>query len=450
MIRLRDRTATGAPSSVADGTAAAGTLHRGEAVLPGESEAGRARAVSNAGRDRVIGAVAIAAALTPLNSTMVAVALPALSAEFAVAASSVTAWVVTGYLVATIACQMPAGRVADGVGYARALTLGRWIFAGGTIAALAAPTLALVVVGRFLMAAGGALMIPTAMALLRITVPPERRPRAFGAMGAVMAGAAAAGPALGGLLAGRFGWRALFLVNVPLLVVSALLQPRGLSEVQPAGQVGRGTGWGLELLRIRGFAAGACVIALQNLGMYALIVQIPFLFAALSRASAPQIGVALTLMAATMAVTSPLGGWISEWAGVRATVFAGGLLGAVGIASLTRIGPSFALADVAGRLLLVGLGLGLSTGPSQAAALTAVDHRQSGTASAMISMLRYLGGIAGTTILSVALGPHADSLARHHAALWIFVGAFGASCVCATLLTPIRPARCRPALAYDS
>ena len=386
---------------------------------------------------RLLGALAIAAGLTPLNSTMIAVALPMLSTEFDVAASSVTAWVVTGYLIATIVCQMPAGSVADRIGYARALTLGRWIFAAGTVAALAASGLAVVVAGRLLMAAGGALMIPTAMALLRVSVPVERRARAFGAMGAVMAGAAALGPAMGGLVAARFGWRSLFLINLPLLVLSWLLQPPALAAARPTDTPSRSAGWAGGLLAIPGFAAGAAVVGLQNLAMYALMFQIPFLFRLLPGASGPQVGFAIMILAATMAITSPLGGWIAEWAGVRRVVFAGGLLGALGMAALTRVGTSFSLVDVGARLLLVGLGLGLSTGPSQAAALSAVDQRLSGRASAMISMLRYVGGIAGTTILSVALGRSADSLTRHHIALWIFAGAFVSSALCALALRPL-------------
>lgn len=386
---------------------------------------------------RLLAALAIAAGLTPLNSTMIAVALPMLSTEFNVAASSVTAWVVTGYLIATIVCQMPAGSVADRIGHARALTLGRWVFAAGTVAALAAPGLAVVVAGRLLMAAGGALMIPTAMALVRVTVPVERRSRAFGAMGAVMAGSAALGPAMGGLIAARFGWRSLFLINLPLLALSWLLQPPNLAAARQTETPSRSAGWAGGLLMIPGFAAGAAVVGLQNLAMYALMFQIPFLFRLLAGASGPQVGFAIMTLAATMAVTSPLGGWMAEWAGVRRVVFVGGLLGALGMAALARVGTAFSLVDAEAPLLLVGLGLGLSTGPSQAAALSVVDQRQSGRAAAMISMLRYVGGIAGTTILSIALGQSADSLARHHIALWIFTAAFASSSLCALALRPL-------------
>ena len=70
-------------------------------------------------RGSVLVSAALGAALTPLNSTMVAVALPALSVEFGAPADRVTLFVVTGYLVATIVSQMPAGTVADRAGYAR-------------------------------------------------------------------------------------------------------------------------------------------------------------------------------------------------------------------------------------------------------------------------------------------------------------------------------------------
>jgi MFS family permease len=157
---------------------------------------------------RLLAAVAIAAALTPLNSTMIAIALPAMSAAFGVAAATITAWVVTGYLVAVMSFQIPAGTVSDRIGYGHALNLGRWLFLAGTAVGVIAPALAFVVTGRLLMAAGGALMVPTAMALIRVTVPPERRPSAFGAMGAVMGTAAALGPAVGGVLTAQFGGRA--------------------------------------------------------------------------------------------------------------------------------------------------------------------------------------------------------------------------------------------------
>ena len=421
---------------------------------------------------RVLAASAVAAGLTPLNSTMIAVALPAMSAEFAAPAASVTVWVVTAYLIATIVCQMPAGNVADRIGYARTLTVGRWMFAAGAAAATFAPSLAFVIAGRLFMALGGTLMIPTAMALLRVAVPEERRPRAFGAMGAVMGGAAALGPALGGLLIARTSWRVLFLVNVPLTLLSWLLQPKAFGPPPPARRAGafdwRGSillgaslvlfvlatrvglplSWAaaggavilfaalvaqarrtpspvvdFTLFREPAFVAGAAIVALQNLAMYALLVQVPFLFG--DGGGESRLGLAIMGMTASMAVMSPVGGRLAERIGSRATVVAGGLVGAAGIAWLIQLAPDASAVEIGARLLLVGVGLGLSTGPSQAAALTAIAPERSGMASAALSTLRYVGAVAGTAILGLALGAGGgETLARQHLALWVFAGAF--------------------------
>ena len=428
---------------------------------------------------------ALGAALTPLNSTMVAVALPALSAEFTAPPASVTLFVVTGYLVATLVSQMPAGSLADRVGYGRALTWGRWIFAAGAVAGMAAPSLSVVVVARLLMAAGSALINPTAMALLRVSFPPERRSRAFGTMGAVMGGAAAIGPALGAALVSLFGWRALFLLNLPLLAISWLLQPTVGRESTPGsrpeafdwpGSVLTGVAlvlvtfaarsggtpaiwmaaaaailfavllWHerrvakpvlqLDLFREHGFTAGALIIATQNLAMYSLLIQVPFLFDDGSTDS--RLGLAIIAMTATMAVMSPVGGWLVERVGIRPVVGAGGLLAAAGVIGLVQLPASANSLHVAVRLLVVGLGLGLSTGPANASALTAVPPHLSATASATVSMLRYLGAIAGTVILGYVFAGGADGGTRHHVALWVFVASLLVSALLGATLPPLR------------
>ena len=434
-------------------------------------------------RGSILASAALGAGLTPLNSTMVAVALPALAEQFSSPAAAVTVLVVTGYLIATLVLSVPAGSVADRVGYARALTWGRWLFLGGSIVGAVAPTLSLVVVGRLLMASGGALINPTAMALLRISMPPERRARAFGTMGAVMGGAAAIGPGLGGWITTEFGWRMLFVVNLPLLALSWLLEPRvdtgadtrerhGWTQFDWPGSVLLGVAlasvtlatraavplayWcaaagvvafvalvlherrterpvlNLSFFRLRGFVAGAGVIATQNLAMYSLLIQIPFLYGGGDEGS--RLGLAIIAMTLTMAAMSPLGGWLVEWIGVRAVVTTGGLLAAMGVLGLTQLPVTARPSEIATRLLLIGLGLGLSTGPANASAITAAPPHQSAMASATVSMLRYLGAIGGTVILSLAMSP---GNARPGLALWSFVAALVVSALLGLVLPPL-------------
>jgi MFS family permease len=428
---------------------------------------------------------AIGAALNPLNSTMVAVALPALSAEFGASPSSVTLTVVTGYLVATLIWQVPAGSIADRVGYTRALAMGRWLFLAGALAGTLAPTLAIVVVGRLLMAIGGSLIIPTAMALVRVAVPEQRRARAFGTLGAVLGGAAAIGPALGAWMSTHFGWRSLFLINVPMVLASWAIQraaahePRSMTgpvstqtsfdwvgslligaslvlftfATRAAGAMAFGFAAGgaiglavliaherrtaspllrLSLFSERAFVAGAGVIATQNLAMYSLLLLVPFIFGSASGTDS-RLGLAIIAMTATMAVTSPLGGWLADRFGPRAIATSGGLVGAAGVVGLMRLPAEGGALQVGLRLLLVGLGLGLSTGPAQAVALRLVDARFSAVASATVSMLRYLGAVVGTVVIGYALGGGADTPTRYRVALTIFASAFMVSAALAAM-----------------
>jgi MFS family permease len=177
------------------------------------------------------------------------------------------------------------------------------------------------------------------------------------------------------------------------------------------------------------FVAGALVIALQNLAMYALLVQVPFLFAG-GALSGSQFGMAVMAMTAMMAMTSPVGGRIAERVGSRTTVLVGGLVGALGVLSLVPLssrahaGTPASLFQIAVPLVVVGLGLGLSTGPAQAAALSAIDPHRSGMASAALSTLRYMGAIVGTAILGLALSGGGDTLVAQQRALWCFAAAF--------------------------
>ena len=436
-------------------------------------------------RGHILTAAALGAALNPLNSTMIAVALPAIRADFSADPSTVTLLVVTGYLIATLVCQMPAGSVADRVGHGRALAWGRWIFAAGAAGGAFAPTLSAVVVGRLLMAAGGSLMVPTSMALVRVGVAPERRARAFGTLGAVMGAAAAIGPALGSWLAPVLGWRWLFAINLPVIAASWALQPPMDATDRPIASRAPFDWWGsaltattlvaltfatraeglslvvavatcglalltlvivesrvpspvldLGLFRQIPFVAAAGVIGLQNLAMYSLLILIPFLFGATRGSS---VGVAIMAMTATMALTSPLGGRLAERLGARLLIIVGALIGMAGVVAIERLGSSANPFDVGVRLLLVGLALGLCTGPAQAAGLTAVPAEKSALGSATMSMVRYLGSIAGTVVLGFALAAGGDGAARIDAAFWIFAAAFLASSILGALL-PARQA----------
>jgi MFS family permease len=425
------------------------------------------------------------AALAPLNSTMIAVALPEMGHDLGVGSTLLRHGLVTSYLLTGIVLQSLGGKLADRIGYGRALRLGQLVFAAAGLLGFAWPALVPLVLARVTMAAAGAVIVPSALALLRNQLPPERRGRAFGAFGAVMGCSAALGPKLGSLVTEHFGWRAIFVINVPWLALSvaaalsapadtpaghgtrrgrfdlvgSLLLGTSLAAIvagsaapelhlwMPVGAAGLAgfVFWerrvadpliDLQLFARGVFSAGALVIALHNLAMYSLLFELPQISARLFGSSRESVGSVLSAMMVSMVVAAPIAGRLSERLGARALTLGGCLTGALGVLALGVL-PFPQLSAALPGLILLGLGLGLASAPAQAAAMSAVPREQSGMAAGLTSTLRYLGGIAGLAILG---GLQTDQreptlvLAEHHAALWVFGVALIAAALCAWAL----------------
>lgn len=429
-------------------------------------------------------AALLTASLMPLNSTMIAVAVPAIGRQFHESPDRVTQALVATYLIAAIALQSPGGKLGDRVGHWRVFAAGQAAITAGAVLGFLAPNLVLLACCRVLMAAGGAVAVPATVALLRLELPPERRGRAFGTFGATMALAAALGPVVGGVLVDAFGWRAVFVANVPVLAVSALL---AASVPHPASQTRRtrfdGTGsvlltvgLALVVLAAQGaglatvallvigiavlvgfaawerraqdpviafdlfasvpFAAGTVLIAVQNLVMYALLFEVPLLLEQLFGLDARRTGETLIFLMAAMVLTSLVAGRLTDRFGPRVLAVSGSLGCLAAVALLARSGMSSADA-VRWPLALLGVGLGLSGPAAQTASLSAVDGERSGMAAGVSSTMRYLGGVAGIAVLGQVLvlsGGRDVVLHSHHIVLAIFAGALLVGLLCAAVL----------------
>ena len=167
--------------------------------------------------DVLVATVALGAVLAPLNSTMIAVALPAIADELA-AGPAAAGWLVTAYLIAMASLQPVAGRLGDRLGRRRLILWGLAGFGLASLAATLAPNLPLLIVLRVAQAVSGAVVLPNGDALLREIVPDERRAGRFGLIGSAIGLAAAVGPLVGGALVSTTGWRAMFAINLLLVV----------------------------------------------------------------------------------------------------------------------------------------------------------------------------------------------------------------------------------------
>ena len=422
----------------------------GESAIPGP-----AAEVESGGAGRwLLLAIATGTTLAPLNSTMIAVALPDIQRDLGVSVTA-TASLVTIYLVAMAVGQPIGGRLGDLFGRRRVYLLGLVWFAVASAGCAFAPSLPWLVVFRTQQAMAGAMSFPTGAAIVREAVPPERRGSAFGVVGMATGLAAAAGPPLGGVLTHAFGWPAIFWANVPVVGTAILLGWRSLPKITidrlrpPFDIVGSGllaaslgavvviptllragqpmlaatgalasAGCGVAFVRweLRAaepvvdvrlftrshFAAACASIGVSNLVMYTTLLALPLYLEGVRGLGVQMAGVVLVALSAFAALWGPVGGRWTDTRGRWLPAVAGATILFVGALLLTAAGRATGLGALVAALAMMGLGLGMAAAPVQTAAVEAVPMEATGSAAGIFSTARYLGSVTGSTILAVA------------------------------------------------
>jgi len=354
--------------------------------------------------------VALATALVPLNSTMIAVALPDIAHDFDISKGRASV-LITLYLAAMLVGQPLAGRFCDVVGARRLAIISSAGFGLCSAAAMGAGTFWLLVAFRGLQAAFAAGLVPSVHAMLREVVPDDERGRAFGVQGSVLGAGAGLGPLIGGVVTAAFGWRAIFGVNLPLVLAVLYVLQRRISASAPSTEhtttvVTRDSG------RIfnRVFTAAFSTQALSTFAQYALLLAVPLVLD--SRGwSAASIGVALSFLTLGMVVMGPYGGRLGDAHGRRRPVVLGLTVTVAAVFMSAVAGDDVASAVLIITLLLFGLGLGVATPSLTTAGIEAVPRARVGSAAGLLSASRYVGSIASTLVLASVVGDDGSGLA---------------------------------------
>lgn len=195
--------------------------------------------------------LAVGLGLIVIDGTIVGVSLPTIIADLDLAFTQAQ-WVNTLYSVIFAALLLTAGRLGDLLGRRTLFVAGVTVFVAGSVWASTAGDATALISARLVQGVGGALVLPATLSTVNAVFRGKDRAAAFGVWGAVISGAAAVGPLLGGWLTDSFGWRWIFLINVPLgivLVVAALW----LVPQTRAAHEGRGLDLGGLLLSVLGF-----------------------------------------------------------------------------------------------------------------------------------------------------------------------------------------------------
>lgn len=365
----------------------------GQGVVPGTTIAG----------------IALASALVPLNSTMIAVALPHIARDFEISKGQASV-LITLYLVAMLVGQPVAGRVCDALGARRLATAATVGFGAFSAAAMVAGSFWLLVALRGLQAAFASALVPSVQAMLRELVPQRQRGRAFGVQGSVLGVGAGLGPVIGGLATAGFGWRAIFGVNLPVVLAvlyvlrrrvspSTLIPPREGDEERDVG--GR--------LFNAVFGAAFSTQALTTLAQYGLLLAAPIVLDARGW-SAASIGVALSALTLGMVALGPYGGRLGDAHGRRRPVVLGLTVTTVAVAASALGGDQVASPLLLLTLALFGLGLGVAAPSVMTAGIEAAPSARAGSAGGLLSASRYVGSIASTLVLAGVLGDDGSGL----------------------------------------
>jgi len=334
--------------------------------------------------------------MASLDTSIANAALPGLARAFDASFQSVR-WVVLVYLLTLTAFTALAGRLGDRLGRRRLLLTATAAFTLSSFACSLAPTLPALLVARAVQGLGAAAMTALSLAFIHDIVPASATGRAMGLLGTMSAIGTTLGPSLGGMLAARFGWETIFLINVPIGLAAMLIGFRHLpahpsaADQQPLFDSG--------MLRARPVTAGLAANALVSTVMMTTLVVGPFHLSRSLELSDGAMGLALSIGPLVAALTGiPAGRLIDRYGAERMTIT--GLIGLATTASILGVLPVGA--GTSGYLVAVG-GMTAAYAVFQAAnnthLMTSIDSRARVVAAGMLGLTRNLGLIAGASAM---------------------------------------------------
>ncbi len=405
-------------------------------------------------------ATVLGSGLAQLDGTVVNVALPRIGSNLHAGLTSLQ-WTLNAYTLALSGLLLLGGSLGDRLGRRRVFVVGVAWFTAASVLCGAAPNATVLVLVRALQGVGAALLTPGSLAILQAVFRKQDRARAVGAWSGLGGVATAIGPVLGGILVGvaPWGWRLVFLINVPLAVVVIVVARRYIPETRdefatgPLDTVGAalasvglgGLVFGLTEGPARGWspvtvattAVGVALLAgflvferrhpdpllpltlfanrqftaanLVTFAVYAALsgglFLLPIQLQVVSGFSPLQAGTALLPITVVMLLLSARAGALAQKIGPRWPMTVGPLVAAAGIAMFARLDASSSyLGGVLPAVLVFALGLSTTVAPLTASVLAAAPDHQVGVASAVNNDIARVAGLLAVAVLPALAG----------------------------------------------
>lgn len=429
----------------------------------------------------VLLATILGSGMAQLDGTVVNIALPRIGANLHAGLTSLQ-WTVNAYTLTLSGLLLLGGSLGDRLGRRRVFVIGTIWFAIASAGCALAPSAGVLIATRGLQGVGAALLTPGSLAILEAVFRPRDRPEAVGAWSGLGGVASAMGPVLGGALvsAAPWGWRLVFLINLPLAAAVVLVATRHVPETRDEQATGRldilgvasaavglalviyaltegpGQGWPgaiiaslitgiavlamfvvnearvrhpmlpLALFRSRQFSGANIVTLVLYAALAGALFLLPVQLQLVSGFSPVEAGSSLLPLTLVMLVLSARMGRLAQRIGPRRPMTLGPIIAAVGLALLARIGPAANyLTDVLPAVLVFGLGLSATVAPLTATVLAAAPAHQVGVASAVNNDVARTAGLLAVAVLPGLAGINQAAYANssllstgfHHAVL---------------------------------
>ena len=403
-------------------------------------------------------AVGLATFMTYLDNNVTNVAIPTIQRDLHLSIAGLE-WVVSSYILVFAGLLLVGGRLGDLFGRRRLFVIGLSVFTLASLGAGLAGSSSVLIGARLLQGLGAALMVPTTLAIIVATfTDPRERTRAVGAWAAIGALALAFGPLIGGFISQHLHWGWIFLINVPIGVITmgiALVAVResrdtsadrhldvpglaasavALFSLTYALIEGHDKGWtsltilgalalaaaagglfvliesrtkhpmvALSLFRSRAFTGGIGTMMLWAFGIFGIYFFTSLYLQGVLGFSPTKAGLAFVPMALCMAVFAGLSGPVAARVGAHRTVAFGLVLIAVGLYLFWLLGRDATFASLMPGFVLFGAGSGLMNVPLTTAVLGSMPAERSGMASALLNNSREVAGLLGITVIGAVL-----------------------------------------------
>jgi DHA2 family methylenomycin A resistance protein-like MFS transporter len=393
-----------------------------------------------------------------LDSTILNVALPTIEHELHGSLESLQ-WIANSYTLIYASLLLTGGALGDRYGVRTIFCLGLAIFTLASVLCSLAPSLAFLITARVIQGAGAALLLPTSLSLIpHLFTEARERTNAVAVWSGIAALAVASGPLLGGLLVDTFGWRSVFLVNLPCGLVALALTLTFIPTIRPQesraldlpGQIFAIVAcaaltyglieWGrvalpltisafivsilavgvflaiearsahpmlpLQLFRSWTVSATLLVALIFQFSIYGMLFVFALFFQQAYHYTAFQAGIAFLPQTAVAAfILVFLAKWLLRWLRPGVMLAIGMLCGVVGLL-VVLLGIRTTLLFVVSGQVLVGCYAGLVASPLAAVVLNSIPKELAGIASASLNVARQVGGVLGIALLGSALGDH--------------------------------------------